>query len=312
MSSFRDRVIESVKDYYEEEIDSLEHVLKVIVEIINLYINHQDKVYQKIFKEDVYCDLEYNSDGSPISPIVVLKSKKNESVKLRVASIPSFSYALSLSDPENDHYTDLFDTMRDALYSEIELDEDKIESIENEIYFSVLEHQEVNEDGEPIDEDYFDFSYRYAIDDFFYRTSNKEIAERFSGNNIPDDIYEIPDIADIIESKRLHNEIFFLYHYHNNNFSKPEQYDSMNENEILKEVADKKYASFGSLMHLSNSKTIDPILKYILDTDNIFLCTSISAIEHIPELIDSSVRTLHIDRRMFKGVVKNISVCVQV
>lgn len=310
MSSFRDRVIESVKNYYEEEyeeeIEASTKILEEAVELINLYINHQDKKYEKIFKEGVYCDLVYDEEISPFLPIAVLKSTKSESVELRITRIPLLSKTLIETDPENDDYNEAEDDIDYALGGfTAELDEDKIESIEEEIYSNVLDYAERDEYGDIIDEEEFDFSLSYAFDQFFDYQSNKKIADMFLEEQrvelVSNSTYScIRNMMEAIETKNLYNEIFSIPELGRKEFDHEDFKNLQDTTSISKLIARIKYKKF----IVSSTDISDDILEYILDTENILQCVSSRSNVNFP--------IVNINKNMFKGVVKNIHVLVLV
>ena len=101
MSSFRDHLIERINTHYYENINNAIMICKCIVKIINLYIEHQDKIHEKIFNEDAFCDLVYDKEFSEFIPQIVVKSRKDDSYILPIDQIPSFSESRKVSKPDS-------------------------------------------------------------------------------------------------------------------------------------------------------------------------------------------------------------------
>lgn len=297
-SNFKDRIIGIILSHYKEEIEDATNILKEVVKLINLYINHQDKKYEKIFKEGVYCDLVYDKEIRSILPIVVLRSTKSESVNLRVTDLPWLSVILRKTDPENDDYDETHDAISSILNDFID---DEIESVYiNEI----ISNADIDEDENFVDPKEYNPLLRHLTDQFFEKTSEKDILymlsiERFFNASFDVSFNDVSasmhSMIKAIKSKNLFDYIFTI----RTNLHSIEFAESLNPKIISKKIALEKYKDFNhNLIVIS-----DDVLEYIIDTESIYIPITIGVQRSLPEI--------NINKDILKGVVKNIHIYVK-
>lgn len=325
--SLRERLIEHInKDLYHDEINKIKAFIRVTVKLINIYIEHQDKIYEKIFKEDVYCELMYDENVSLFFPIVVLRSKTNQSSILRVKNIPSICSQLS------DHVDIPYIAFRYALCANIYLDENEIKIAEDKIYDKVLADSELDESGDPINKEQFDYRLSSAIRDFL-RNPKKSRSVR-SVERLFDISFDYEEMSffdkpndqvifETIKNKNLYNNIF-IFHSRNPDDDEPlpivyllNSIAKDNQECILKKVAyikSLKFMAKYSIDYISdelNTLIYDEEYSAIEDIINTeYILIKIYSENHLNRLIRNFNYVNFSKESSFKGVIKSINICV--